>query len=34
MVLGFGLYPQPITELTHATVGQLLSHLAQSKIPG
>jgi NADH-quinone oxidoreductase subunit M len=34
MVLGFGLYPQPITELTHATVEQLLSHLAQSKIPG
>jgi NADH-quinone oxidoreductase subunit M len=34
MVLGFGLYPQPITELTHATVGQLLSHLAQSKLPG
>jgi NADH-quinone oxidoreductase subunit M len=34
MVLGFGLYPQPITELTHATVSQLLSHLAQSKLPG
>jgi NADH-quinone oxidoreductase subunit M len=34
MVLGFGLYPQPITELTNATVGQLLSHLAQSKLPG
>jgi NADH-quinone oxidoreductase subunit M len=34
MVLGFGLYPQPITELTHATVEQLLTHLAQSKIPG
>ena len=34
MVLGFGLYPQPITEMTHATVSQLLSHLAQSKLPG
>ena len=34
MVLGFGLYPQPITEMTHATVAQLLGHLAQSKIPG
>jgi len=34
MVLGFGLYPQPITEMTHATVNQLLMHLAQSKLPG
>jgi NADH-quinone oxidoreductase subunit M len=34
MVIGFGVYPQPITELTHATVNQLLSHLAHSKIPG
>ena len=34
MVIGFGVYPQPITELTHATVNNLLSHLAQSKIPG
>jgi NADH-quinone oxidoreductase subunit M len=34
MVLGFGLYPQPITEMTHATVSQLLSHMAQSKLPG
>ncbi|MEO8419291.1 MAG: NADH-quinone oxidoreductase subunit M [Methylophilaceae bacterium] len=33
MVLGFGLYPHPITEMTHATVSQLLSHLAQSKLP-
>jgi NADH-quinone oxidoreductase subunit M len=33
MVLGFGIYPQPITEMTHATVSQLLSHLAQSKLP-
>jgi NADH-quinone oxidoreductase subunit M len=34
MVIGFGVYPQPITELTHATVNNLLSHLAVSKIPG
>lgn len=34
MVLGFGLYPAPLTEMTHATVTQLLSHLAQSKLPG
>jgi len=33
MVIGFGVYPQPITELTHATVHQLLEHLAQSKLP-
>jgi NADH-quinone oxidoreductase subunit M len=34
MVIGFGVYPQPITELTHATVNNLLSHLAVSKISG
>ena len=33
MVLGFGIYPQPLTEMTHATVSQLLAHLAQSKLP-
>ena len=33
MVLGMGLYPLPMTEMTHATVQQLLAHLAQSKIP-
>ena len=32
LVLGFGIYPQPLTEMTHASVGQLLSHLAQSKL--
>ena len=32
LVIGFGVYPQPLTELTHASVGQLLSHLAQSKL--
>ncbi len=34
MVLGFGLYPQPLTEMTHATVNQFLAHMAQSKLPG
>lgn len=34
LVIGFGVYPQPITEMTHATVEQLLGHLAQSKLPG
>jgi NADH-quinone oxidoreductase subunit M len=34
MVLGFGIYPQPLTEVTHATVNQLLTHMAQSKLPG
>jgi NADH-quinone oxidoreductase subunit M len=33
MVLGFGLYPAPITEMTHATVSNLLAHMAQSKLP-
>jgi NADH-quinone oxidoreductase subunit M len=33
MVIGFGVYPAPITELTHASVDQLLSHLSQSKLP-
>ncbi len=33
LVLGFGLYPQPITEMTHASVQQLLEHLAISKLP-
>lgn len=32
MVLGFGLYPAPITEMTHATVLQFLS-LMHTKIP-
>jgi NADH-quinone oxidoreductase subunit M len=34
LVIGFGVYPQPITEMTHASVEQLLGHLAQSKLPG
>lgn len=33
-VLAIGLYPQPLTEMTHATVSQLLTHMAQSKLPG
>lgn len=32
LVLFFGIYPYPITELTNATVAQLLSHLSHSKI--
>ena len=34
LVIGFGVYPQPLTELTHATVSQLLTHLGQTKLPG
>ncbi len=34
MVLGLGLYPLPVTEMTHASVNQLLAHMAQSKLPG
>ncbi|HEU4708037.1 MAG TPA: NADH-quinone oxidoreductase subunit M, partial [Methylophilaceae bacterium] len=34
LVIGFGVYPQPITAMTHATVEQLLGHMAQSKLPG
>jgi NADH-quinone oxidoreductase subunit M len=30
MTLGLGVYPLPLTEITHATVTDLLSHLAQS----
>jgi len=33
LVIGFGVYPQPITEMTHATVAQFLDHMAQTKIP-
>jgi NADH-quinone oxidoreductase subunit M len=33
LILGFGLYPYPITEMTHASVETLLGHLAQSKLP-
>lgn len=33
LVLTLGIYPQPLTEMTHASVNQLLSHLAHSKLP-
>jgi NADH-quinone oxidoreductase subunit M len=32
-VLGMGIYPQPLTEMTNATVTQFLAQLAQSKLP-
>ncbi len=32
LVLGFGLYPQILTEMTHASVSNLLAHLAQTKL--
>ena len=33
LVLALGVYPQPLTDMTNATVTQLLTHLAQSKLP-
>jgi len=33
LVIGFGVYPQPITQMTHATVAQFLDHMAVTKIP-
>jgi len=33
MVLALGVYPQPLTDMTNATVTQILSNLAQSKLP-
>jgi NADH-quinone oxidoreductase subunit M len=33
MVIGFGVYPQAITELTQATSVQFLNHMAISKLP-
>ena len=33
LVIGFGVYPQPITEMTHATVAQFLDHMAITKLP-
>ncbi len=33
MTLGLGVYPKPLTDLTHATANNLLSHLSQSKLP-
>jgi NADH-quinone oxidoreductase subunit M len=31
-VLGMGLYPLPFTEVMHASVNELLKHLAASKL--
>jgi len=31
-VLAMGLYPLPITEVMHASVNELLRHVAQSKL--
>ena len=33
MVLALGVYPQPLTDMTNATVTQILFNLAQSKLP-
>jgi len=33
LVIGFGVYPKPITDMTHATVTQFLHHMSVSKIP-
>ena len=32
-VLGFGMYPKPLTDLTHATAAQFMQHMAVSKLP-
>jgi NADH-quinone oxidoreductase subunit M len=32
-VLGMGVYPKPFTDPMHATIANLVSHVAQSKIP-
>ncbi|HSH86596.1 MAG: NADH-quinone oxidoreductase subunit M [Methylophilus sp.] len=33
LVIGFGVYPQPITEVMQATTGEFLKHMAISKLP-
>jgi len=33
LVLAVGIYPEPLTNVTNATVNQLLSHLSHSKLP-
>jgi NADH-quinone oxidoreductase subunit M len=33
LVIGFGVYPQPLTELLQATSTQFLNHMATSKLP-
>ncbi len=32
MVLGFGIYPLPLTEVMHVTVDNLLEHVARTKL--
>jgi NADH-quinone oxidoreductase subunit M len=32
-VLGMGIYPLPFGEILHASVNDLLVHVAQSKLP-
>jgi len=32
-VLAMGVYPRPLTEAMHASVGQLLQQVAHSKLP-
>jgi NADH-quinone oxidoreductase subunit M len=32
-VLGMGLYPKPFTDVMHASVVELLAHVAHSKLP-
>lgn len=34
LVLALGIYPKPLTDMTHASVDQLLMHLSHSKIAG
>ncbi len=33
LVIGFGVYPKPITDMTHATTLQFLQHMATPKLP-
>jgi NADH-quinone oxidoreductase subunit M len=33
LVLAVGIYPEPLTNVTNATVNQLLTHLSHSKLP-
>ena len=33
LVLGFGVYPKPITDLTHASTENFLQHMATPKLP-
>jgi NADH-quinone oxidoreductase subunit M len=33
LVLALGVYPQAVTDMTNATVNELLTHFAQSKLP-